>query len=135
MNYSTALFLINKNLRAVLATYESDDRATKVMYKTLDPTIKVGDYVIVPTKTRHNMTVVKITDIDVQVDFDSDAQVNLIIGKIDKSNYDILVAQEQQALDTIRSAEAANKRDELKKKLFAHSQEQIKQLPIYANGE
>lgn len=139
MNYSTALFLINKNLRGVLCTYENYEKpkaTDKVMYKTLDPDIKVGDYVIVPTTTRHNMTVVRVTDVDVEPDFDSDKEVKFIVGKVDKTEYDVIRIQEDQAIETMKAAEATSKREELKKKLMAHAamSDKIKNLPIYANG-
>lgn len=139
MNYSTAVFLINKNVRAILTVYEeytNDAEATRkaVMHKTLDTTIKAGDYVIVPTTNRHKMTVVKVFKVDVDVDFDCDVQVNWIIGKVDTAAYDGVLGQEQQATATIRSAEAQSKREELKKKLLNLNEEQIKALPLYLNG-
>ena len=139
MNYSTAVFLINKNVRAILTTYENctteaESQRKAVMHKTLDPSIKAGDYVVVPTMSRHKMTAVKVFAVDVDVDFDKDAHVDWVVGKIDKTVYEATIEQEKQAIDTIRNAEANNKREELKKKLLAYSQEKIQALPIYANG-
>lgn len=77
MNYSTAIFLINKDVRAIAVTYEKIDMnqdTTKMkfsapylsggklptgatVFKTMDPKVKVDDYVTVPTDTRHGMTV------------------------------------------------------------------------------
>lgn len=67
MNYTTAVFLINKNVRAVMCNYEPDAEHKTTMFKTLDTAIRVGDFVIVPTKTRHGMTVSKIVEVDVDV--------------------------------------------------------------------
>lgn len=139
MNYSTAVFLINKNVRAILTVYEhfstdAEGKRKAIMHKTMDPSIKVGDYVIVPTQTRHKMTAVKVLAVDVDVDFDSEAHVDWVIGKIDKTGYDALVKQEEQAASTIRAAESQAKRDELKAKLLKLNEDQIKALPIYANG-
>lgn len=140
MNYSTAVFLINKDVRAILTVYddfttEAEGKRKAVMHKTLDAGIKAGDYVIVPTHTRHKMTVVKVLATDVDVDFDSDNNVEWVIGKVDKAAYDGIVAQEQQATVAIRSAEAQSKREELKQKLLKLDEAQIKALPIYKNGQ
>lgn len=39
MNYTTAIFLINKNARAMAVTYEAGDTASREIVKTLDPAI------------------------------------------------------------------------------------------------
>lgn len=135
MNYTTAIFLINDKARAILATYEKprndSDRPSKTLFKTLDPTIKAGDYIVVPTDTRHGMTVVQVSDIDVDVDFDSHVQVQWVIGKVDLADAEQIKAQEQNAIDAIKSAEKRRKRDELRASLIADS-DALKALPIYS---
>jgi hypothetical protein len=124
VNYSTAVFLFKQNVRAVLAIYESDaDKANppRTMFKTFDKTLAIGEFVIVPTSTRHGMTVVRIVDVDVEVDFDSAAVVNWIIGRVDRTDYDKTVAMEAQAIKQIRDAEAKKKRDALRDSLLANS--------------
>ena len=136
MNYSTAVFLINKYVRAVLATYESEDSAKRTMFKTLDPTIAVGDFVIVPTDTRHKMTVCKIVETDVDVDFDSHALIGWVVGKVDQGGYNTVLAQERDAIDAIKSAELRKKRQDLRDNMLADSLAYIKALPISAiNGD
>ena len=100
----------------------------------MDTSIKVGDYVIVPTATRHNMTVVKITATDVDVDFDSPVQMTWVIGKIDRSSYDDMLTQEQTAIQAIKSAETRRKRDQLRDAMLKDYEEQIKALPITTAG-
>lgn len=134
MNYSTAVFLINKNLRAILATYEVGEGAARTMFKTLDPTIKVGDYVIVPTETRHKMTVCKVTDVDVNVDFDAPTPVAWVIGKVDRDGHETILKQEQHAIEAIKSAEYRKRRENLHAALVADA-DALKALPIYANGQ
>lgn len=135
MNYSTAVFLINKHVRAILATYEAEEKAVRTMFKTLDDTIRVGDFVIVPTDTRHKMTVCKVVECDVDVDFDSSVPVAWVIGKVDRAAHERTLAEEAQAVQAIKSAETQRKRDELRKSLMGAHVETIKALPIYANGE
>jgi hypothetical protein len=136
MNYTTAIFLINKNVRAVLCNYEPDAPDKKVMFKTLDPTIKVDDLVIVPTKTRHGMTVSKVVETDVDVDFDSHTPVCWIVTKVDSANHKQTLAQEADAIRIIQSAEKTKKRNELAAALLADSGGALKALPITVmNGD
>ena len=72
MNYSTAIFLINNHARALKVTYE--DGANPEIVKTLDQTIKLDDYVVVETDTRHKMTVVKVVETDVDFDLEEEWQ-------------------------------------------------------------
>lgn len=129
MNHSTAVFLINDHVRAIMGVYESDDKAKRVMFKTLDPTIKVGDYVLVPTETRHKMSVNKVVECDVDVDFDSSVHVAWVIAKIDRAPYDTILVQEADAIQTIGSAEVKKKRDDLREALLANAGA-LKALPI-----
>ncbi len=130
MNYSTAIFLINKNVRAVMCNYEPDAPDKKVMFKTLDPNIRVGDFVIVPTKTRHGMTVSKVVEVDVDVDFDSQTLVDWLIEVINRTTHNATVAQEAEAISVIKSAERTRKRNELAAALLVDSKEALTALPI-----
>ena len=135
MNYSTAVFLINDKARAVYGTYEAGKDASKTLFKTLDQTLKVDDFALVPTNTRHNMTVVKITDVDVDFDIETSVHVEWIIGRIELADYASLVAQEQEAITTIQSAQKAKKREELRKALLADADNKLSALPIAAIGQ
>lgn len=130
MNYTTAVFLINKNVRAIVATYEHGDSAPKTIFKTLDQTIKSGDFVIVPTDTRHKMTVVKVMDTDVDFDIDQMAPMHWIIGKVDTVGFDSVQSQEQDAIKQIKSAELRKKREDLRNNMFADHVETLKSLQI-----
>lgn len=135
MNYSTAIFLINKNARGIMAVYESfkDDEQYKrnaQLFKSLDPSIQVGDFVVVETNTRHNMTVVKVTEIDVDFDLTSTAKVEWIVAKVDRVYVDNLKSQEADAIKAIKSAELRKKREDLREALFADHIETLKALPL-----
>lgn len=124
MNYSTAIFLINSKVRAVMATYEADDPggrapAPRTMFKTLDDRIQIGDFVIVPTNTRHNMTVCKVVEVDVDVDFESSVCVAWVIAKVDRTVHELYVAREAEAIATIKSAEKTKKREDLRAAILA----------------
>lgn len=136
MNYTTAVFLINKHVRAIQATYEAADNAARTTFKTLDPEIAVGDFVVVPTDTRHKMTVCKVVECDVDVDFDSSVAMTWIIGKVDRAPHELTLSQEAQAVQAIKSAELRKKREDLAKSVLADKIADIKALPIAAmNGD
>ena len=130
MNYTTAVFLINKHVRAVKATYEEHDGAGRTVFKTLDDTIKVDDYVIVPTTTRHKMTVCKVVEVDVDVDFDSSENCDWIIARVHMAEHEQVLEQEKDAIAAIKSAELRKKREDLRDAILADHVDDIKALPI-----
>lgn len=134
MNYTTAVFLINNNVRAIQATYEAGDSAVRTTFKTLDPSIKPDDLIIVPTDTRHKMTVCKVMEVDVELDLDTSTPVAWVIGKVNSAPYNLVLEQEQQAISAIKSAELRRKRAELSKAMFADNEDAIRALPIAASA-
>lgn len=136
MNYTTAIFLINKNVRAMMCNYEPDAEHKVTMFKTLDPDIKKDDLVIVPTKTRHGFTVSKVVEVDIDPDFDSATPAQWIVCKVDQAAYAVTLAQEESAITIIKSAERNKKRNELASALLADSKDALKALPISTiNGD
>lgn len=122
MNYSTAIFLINPKARAVLGIYDADTATTKAnrtMFKTMDQNLKVGDLALVQSGTRHLVTVVKITDVDVEFDIETSTKIEWVIGKVDIGAFVQLEAAEQDAIRRIQAAEKNRKREELRKTLLA----------------
>ena len=137
MNYSTALMLINNNIRAIRCTYEPDVEnrlSPRTLFKTLDKSIVVGDFVVVPTNTRHKMTVVQVVEVDADVDFDSDVQVEWIICKVSIADHLQITAEEERAIKSIKDAEKLRKRNGLRDSLLAHESETLKSLPIATMG-
>lgn len=139
MNYSTAILLINPACRAIKAIYEPDDpnesrpRAKRQLFKTFDPAIKPGDIAMVPSTTRHFVTTVKVTDVDVEWDVHNCEEVKWVIGVIDQAEFLSLKKKEEAAINQIKESEKTFERNELKKKMFAHmTEEQIASLQIAA---
>ena len=139
MNYSTAILLINPACRAIMAIYEPDPpndlakRSKRQLFKTFDRSIKVGDIAMVPSTTRHMVTTVKVTDVDVEWDVHSCEEVKWVVGVIDQAEYISLKSQEEAAINQIKESEKTFERNELKKKMFAHmTEEQIASLQIAA---
>ena len=136
MNYTTALFLINRHARAISVTYESDINAKRETVKTLDPNIALDDFVVVQSNTRHMMTVCKVVEVDVDFDLDSTAPMNWIVSKIDMQAYQATLGAEAQAISEIKKAELRQKRESLRDNLLKNHLETIKALPIAAmNGD
>lgn len=134
MNYSTAIFLINNNARAIRASYEEDGVAT--IFKTLDPSIDVDDLVVVETNTRHRFTVCKVVEVDVDIDMENSTKCDWIVASISIEDHKALLVQEAQAVKAIKSAELRNKREALRDAMFKDHQETLKALPIaHMNGD
>lgn len=137
MNYSTAVFLINKNVRAIACTYEKDTdakKADRVVHKSLDPDICVGDLVIVETDTRHGMTINRVAEVDVEPDLDSLVHMRWIVGRFDAADHERVKRQEDAAISAIKSAEKNKRREELAKALILDP-ERIKTLAIANAGD
>lgn len=117
MNHTKAVFLINNDARAVRAIY--DDGKAPQTFKTLDPMIAVDDLVVVQTDTRHGFTVVRVTEVDVDVDFDDATPMKWIVARVDTSDHDEVIRQEKEAIAAIKSAELRQKRESLRNAMFA----------------
>lgn len=121
MNYSTAVFLINKNVRAVHCCYDppADPLAKRdvTLFKTLYADLKKGDLVVVPTTTRVGFTVVQVEAVDVDFDPHMTCNVEWIVGRIDVAEYKRMKGLENDAISKIKKAEANRAREELRKSL------------------
>lgn len=113
MNYSTTVMLINSSIRAVRGKYEEGGPAE--IFKTIDQDLKVDDFAVVESKTRWGMTTVKITEVDVDVDFDSSQNVGWVIGKIDMLSHAKIQKMESEAIDVIKKGELRKRREDIKK--------------------
>ena len=152
MNPSTAIFLIDEGVRAVAVTYDAIDLnkdTTKmkftpaylasgklptgaVLFKTMDKEIQVDDFVIVPTNTRHGMTVCQVKAVDVDVDFDSDDEVHWLVGKVDTAPFEAVRQQEEKILVAVKDAETGAKRKELSDNLKASLGDKFSNIPQLA---
>jgi len=128
MDNSKIVFLINDQARAIMATYE--DTAGAEMFKTLDHSIEVGDFVVVQSTTRHKMTVVKVTAVDVDVNFDSTTPLKWIVQAINIKDFDATINAETQAISAVQQAELRRKKEELRKTMFADNEESIARLSL-----
>jgi len=97
MNYSTAVMLFNSDIRAVRVSYDPNDKAGGVvksyLFKTLDPDLKVGDFVSIPTDTRHLLTVAKVEEVDSEIDFESNLEIKWIVSRVPTKEYESILAE------------------------------------------
>ncbi len=116
MNYSTAILVMNPDARCLKVTYEVDtdnNKAPREMFKTFDKSLKIGDYVVVPTTTRHNLTVCKVVDVDVDDWIDSGKDFGWIVGRVDLEDANKVKAWEATAVEALKDAEKRKRRREL----------------------
>lgn len=150
MNYSTAIFLINKDVRAIAVTYEKIDLNKDttqmkyqpaylsggklpdgaVVFKTMDPSVKINDFVIVPTDTRHGMTVCKVVATDIEVDMESDKECHWIVGVVDTKPFEHLRQMEEQAIIALKRAEVEKKRETMRQDLLKSLGNNVPQIPM-----
>lgn len=137
LNYSTALFLLNPNLRAIMCAYErvpasivEGPTPKLTMFKTFDTSIGIGDILVVPSSTRHYRTTVKVVTVDVEVDFDDQTPVDWVVSKLDAAAFDKMVKEEGRAISVMKAAEAKARRDKIRDQVVALNADELKALPI-----
>lgn len=140
MNYSTAVMLINPNIRAIKTIYEPDALNStggvvkvgqRYTFKTLDPSIQKGDFVVVPTNTRHGFTVVKVEEVDAEIDFEAGIELKWIVDKVSIADYSSVQIEEGKWIDALKASEKRAKREEIKKKMIdMYKDDGIDKLPI-----
>jgi len=134
MHRDRYVFLINKHARAIACLYcagdEHNSQNKRTLFKTLDSAIKKDDLVIVPTNTRHGFTVVKVVEVDADIDVKSDEPLAWIAGVFDKPAFDRLLSDEQAAMAKIRSAELRKEREELRKNMLGMAADELGTLAI-----
>ena len=152
MNYSTAIFLANQDVRCVAVTYEKIDvtkDTTKqkyvpaylsggklpegaVLFKTFDKDISVNDLVIVPTNTRHGFTVCKVVGVDIDVDFDNQDPMHWIVGKVDTAPFERVRQQEEKMIIELRASQKDKRRRELRQDLLGQiDPDAVKRIPMF----
>lgn len=128
MDNSNIVFLINDTVRAVKGVYEEGH--TPALFKTMDQTVAVGDIMVVQSSTRLEVTTVKIVEVDVDINFDSNVLIKWAISKVDMQAFAEVLAQENEAIAAVNSAERKRKKEALRQSLFADHEDKIKVLAL-----
>lgn len=136
MNTSLAVFLINENVRMISVKYEPEEHRV-YHFKTMNQDIKKDDYVVIPTNTRHKMTVAQVEDVDVPFDMNSTHDFKWIIDVVDIAGHEQITKMEDEAKAAIRKAEMRKQRETLRQDLLADYEESLKELQMadYSNSQ
>lgn len=116
MNYSTAILVMNPDARCVKVIYEPDTihtKQTRGMFKTFDRTLKVDDFVVVPTDTRWNLTVCKIVEVDTDDWMDCGKELGWVVGRVDMADAEKVKGWEASAIEALKDAEKRKRRREM----------------------
>lgn len=134
MNYTRAIFLMNETARAIRVSYEKDMSTGKptniTTFKTLDQDIKAGDYVVVPTDTRHGFTVSLVVETDVEPDVKNRTEIDWIVSIVDPTPWELVCQQEQDVISAIKAAEHRKEIAELRDTMLADVRGDIEGMPI-----
>lgn len=140
MHKSRQIALLDpENVHGVACLYEAnrygsrgEELSKPVVFKTLRDDFKVGDYVLVETETRHQVTVVKVEQLDVEIDLESADWLRWIVsGPFDLKERDALLAQEAAILDRIKAAQNRKRTEKLRADLTGDlTAEELDQLQI-----
>lgn len=134
MDASKIVFLINDQVRLIRVSYDTQplnaEKPTGYSFKTLDQSIKVGDYVVVETNTRHGLTVCKVEEVDLDVDFDDGISLKWAFQRVDSANIESIRAAETEAIAAAKRAELKRKRAQLREGIFAEHSEMLSELSL-----
>lgn len=126
MRHSNMILVLNDDVRCVSVSYQPGEKG--YTYKTFDHSLKVDDYVAIPTDTRHGFTIGRVTEVDIDFDIESNLELKWIAGKIDKEAYDTILEKEQEMIRAVGAAERRAKRESMRKNLFEAKEEEMQRI-------
>jgi hypothetical protein len=136
MDSTKIVFLINEDVRLIRVSYDKDDvpalngEKRTYQFKTLDKSLKVDDLVIVETGTRHGLTVCKVTEVDLDVDFNDGISLKWAFHRVDTELVESIRAKEAEAITAAKRAELKRQRNQLRGDIFAEHSEMIAGLSL-----
>lgn len=134
MDPSKIVFLINDKVRLIRVSYDGTqvpgDKGSHYNFKTLDQSLAVDDFVVVETNTRHGLTVCKVIEVDLDVDFDDGQPLKWAFQRVDSAAIELIRAQEGEAMKAAARAELKRKRDQLREGIFAEHSEMLTGLAL-----
>jgi hypothetical protein len=124
-NTSLAVFLVDDRARCIKVAYDKqqmyggkDIGSDIKSFKTLDPTIKKGDFVVIETSTRWGLTVGRVEEVDCLVNYANPEEMRWAIG-FDHSTFKLLKEEEQKLIGVVSKAEEQDAREQLRRKMMA----------------
>lgn len=76
------------------------------------------------------MTVVKVTEVDLDVNFDDNIAPKWVVQKVDTPAFANILAQEEAAISAVQQAELRRKKAELRATMFKDHEESISLLAL-----
>ncbi|WP_125933275.1 hypothetical protein [Kiloniella majae] len=129
-NKSMAVFVMNEDVRGIMAIYDDETHETPTFYKTFDQDLQVGDLIVVPASTRLGFTTNKVTEVDVEPDINRHNEVKWVAGSIKLENYQSYVEQENQMIAQINKLEKRKAREAVKEELEKSLGEDLKGVTL-----
>lgn len=136
MDSTKIVFLINDQVRLIKTSYDTAGAPAMgadksgYMFKTLDQSIQVNDFVVVETNTRHGLTVCKVTEVDLDVDFNDGISLKWAFSRVDSALIEDIRAKEAEAITAARRAELKRQRVQLRGDIFAEHSEMLAGLSL-----
>ncbi len=136
MDSSKIVFLINDQVRLIRVSYDKDEaqplNAIKrdYQFKTLDQTIRVDDLVIVETGTRHGLTVCKVTEVDLDVDFNDGISLKWAFARVNTEEIERIRSSEAEAITAAKRAELKKQRAALREAIFKEHEDMLSGLSM-----
>lgn len=130
MNYSTAILILKPEARCIKVIYEPDTelkKQTREMFKTFDKSLKVDDFVVVPSGTRFNITVCKIVAVDVDDWMETLDELRWVIGRVDMADANKVKAWEGAAIQELKDSEKRKLRRDMQANMTAAMDEKEKE--------
>ena len=125
------IFLLSDTVRGVRVQYDPKDTNKKgYLFKSMDESLEEDDLVIIPTDSRHGMTVGKVMGFDDEIDLDMDMELKWILGRVDTQAADSIIEQEQTAITAADRAEKDKRRKELREALMEQTGGALEKLAI-----
>lgn len=112
MRNGNMILAINDTVRVVSCIYEQD-KAT-YNFKTTIQDLAKDDIVVIPTSTRIGFTCVKVVDVDVDFDIESDIELSWIVARVDRAEYEAVLEHERAVIKTVIGIERKRKQKELR---------------------
>ena len=134
MDSSKIVFLINDKVRLIRVSYDSapmpGEKLSHCNFKTLDQSLAVDDFDVVETGTRHGLTVCKVVEVDLDVDFDDGQPLKWAFQRVDFAAIELIRAQEGDAMKAAARAELKRKRDQLREGIFKEHSDMLEGLAL-----
>lgn len=119
MHGSMKVFLLDDAPICVKVNYDPDKThgQTDYHFKTWEKDIKVDDFVVIPTNTRHGYTVGKVTEVDVEPDLEANYEMKWVVSIINVPAYIAMAEKEKEFISIANRAEREAKKKQLREQM------------------